>query len=137
MNLTETVIVDDPVPMEIIPLKHNVRIGQNFGYVLYKSSIKCEAQRPEDSVMIRGLKTKLKGRAHFYLDSVEVASPILLENEESTQVDSIQFNMEKETADFLILVENPGRINFEPKLSLDGEYKGRITIRICLLIFNF
>ena len=119
-SLAETVKVDTPMPMETIPLSK--RIGQNFGYILYKNKIVCK--NIEDTVIMRGLKSKLKGRAHFYVDESEVGKPILLENEESTKVDSVEFNIEKLQFEFSVLVENPGRVNFDNQISLDGEYKG-------------
>ena len=45
---------------------------------------------------------------------------------ESTLRDSIEWESDAESSNFKIFVENPGRINFENRQSLDGEYKGLV-----------
>ena len=81
MKHAEKVSVPDPVPMEIVPLQNHTRIGQNFGYIMYQNKIKCESITAGEILAVRGLKTKLRGRAHFYKDGRKISEPILLENE--------------------------------------------------------
>jgi len=127
MEGAESVLVPEPVPMEIIAIRNGTRIGQNFGYAFYQNKMSCEALDDQnEQIVIRGLKTKLKGRAHFFHDEMTIGKPILLEDEASTQEDTLKFSTGRSEFMLGILVENPGRVNFENRLgnSLDAEYKG-------------
>jgi hypothetical protein len=72
----ENATLKEPMPMEII--EYSNVIGQSFGYIFYEMSVDCEKS---GDVVISGLKTRLRGRAHFYLNRNEVGEPILYENE--------------------------------------------------------
>ena len=46
------------------------------------------------------------------------SKPILLENEKSTKIDSVEFNIGKLQFDFTVLVENPAPVNFDNQISI-------------------
>lgn len=122
LHIVENATLKEPMPMEII--EYSNVIGQSFGYIFYEMSVDCEKS---GDVVISGLKTRLRGRAHFYLNRNEVGEPILYENEASTQQDSTSWEVlhsSEMSFDFGILVENPGRVNFDNVYGLDGQYKG-------------
>jgi len=65
------------------------RIGQNCGYIL--NNKKNLGKNLEDTVIMRGLKSKLKCRTPFYVDESEVGKIDFTRNEELT-IEKLQFN---------------------------------------------
>ena len=62
--------------MEIVSYPN--AIGQSYGYIFYEMNVDCAKS---GDVVVSGLKTRLRGRAHFYLNRNEVGKPILYEDE--------------------------------------------------------
>ncbi|CAG5098947.1 Oidioi.mRNA.OKI2018_I69.XSR.g16113.t1.cds [Oikopleura dioica] len=122
LHLVENATLNEPMPMEIVSYPN--AIGQSYGYIFYEMNVDCAKS---GDVVVSGLKTRLRGRAHFYLNRNEVGKPILYEDEASTQQDSSSWEVihsSEMSFDLGILVENPGRVNFDNIYGLDGQYKG-------------
>ena len=112
-----------PKPMELIG-----PIGEGFGFPLYKVHIQCSSQiEPEEHLRLSGLLAQLKGRARFFRDDDGVLVPcgkaLLLTGSGSKLDDHVDVDMSSGGM-LTILVENPGRVNFENTQPLDGERKG-------------
>lgn len=82
------------------------QLGQDFGYVLYSSTL----EGPFEPAELRF--TQLHDRAHIFLDG-----RLLGIRERSRRCDSVILSLEAgQTARLDILVENMGRVNYGPKL---------------------
>lgn len=83
------------------------QLGQDFGFVLYQTTLK--GPFAENEIIIDGLHD----RAIFYLDGKQVG----IKERTEKRCDTIKLSLkENKTAQLSILVENMGRINYGPLL---------------------
>ncbi len=97
-------------PIEVVEPKYMEQIGQNFGYVVYRTKMKgprCAGKLTADVV---------HDRAQVFIDGVKRAT-WERHDKEGIKRGAVDFSIEKDkSADIDILVENMGRVNYGPKL---------------------
>ncbi len=82
-------------------------LGQDFGYVLYRTTLKGPFE--ENEIVIDGLHD----RAILYIDGKQVG----IKERTGKRMDSVKISLKQgETAQLSVLVENMGRINYGPML---------------------
>ena len=96
-DITEEILLDYPQPME--------QIGQNHGYILYRSDIKNQYHEER----LKALETH--DRCHFYINQEHLATQY---REEIG--DEMLFSADTERIQIDVLVENMGRVNFGPRM---------------------
>ncbi|MEY8445489.1 beta-galactosidase family protein [Enterococcus ratti] len=104
-DITTPIIHDYTLPME--------QLGQNFGYILYRSSL-------VNKRYIEKLKiVNASDRVQFFINQEAVATQY-----QETLGQEISFELKKEQNELSLLVENMGRNNYGPKLVADTQRKG-------------
>ena len=104
-DITEEILLDYPQPME--------QIGQNYGYILYRSDIKNQYHEER----LKALETH--DRCHFYINQEHLATQY---REEIG--DEMLFSADTERIQIDVLVENMGRVNYGYKLGAPSQSKG-------------
>ena len=104
-DITEEILLDYPQPME--------QIGQNHGYILYRSDIKNQYHEER----LKALETH--DRCHFYVNQEHLATQY---REEIG--DEMLFSADTERIQIDVLVENMGRVNYGYKLGAPSQSKG-------------
>lgn len=104
-DITEEILLDYPQPME--------QIGQNHGYILYRSDIKNQYHEER----LKALETH--DRCHFYINQEHLATQY---REEIG--DEMLFSADTERIQIDVLVENMGRVNYGYKLGAPSQSKG-------------
>ena len=104
-DITEEILLDYPQPME--------QIGQNYGYILYRSDIKNQYHEER----LKALETH--DRCHFYVNQEHLATQY---REEIG--DEMLFSADTERIQIDVLVENMGRVNYGYKLGAPSQSKG-------------
>jgi len=104
-DITEEILLDYPQPME--------QIGQNHGYILYRSDIKNQYHEER----LKTLETH--DRCHFYVNQEHLATQY---REEIG--DEMLFSADTERIQIDVLVENMGRVNYGYKLGAPSQSKG-------------
>ena len=104
-QITEEIVHDYPQPME--------RIGQNHGYILYRSDIKNQYHEER----LKALETH--DRCHFYINQEHLATQYREE-----LGDEMLFSADTERIQIDVLVENMGRVNYGYKLNAPSQSKG-------------
>lgn len=96
-----------PEPVSCAHTKTMEELGQDFGFVLYETTVKgpCE----ESEIVIEGLHD----RAIIYIDGKKMG----VQERTGKRDDSVRLGLKAgETAKLSLLVENLGRVNYGPKL---------------------
>ena len=96
-----------PEPVSCAHTKTMEELGQDFGFVLYETTVKgpCE----ESEIVIEGLHD----RAIIYVDGKKMG----VQERTGKRDDSVRLGLKAgETAKLSLLVENLGRVNYGPKL---------------------
>lgn len=96
-----------PEPVSCAHTKTMEELGQDFGFVLYETTVKgpCE----ESEIIIEGLHD----RAIIYVDGKKMG----VQERTGKRDDSVRLGLKAgETAKLSLLVENLGRVNYGPKL---------------------
>lgn len=109
ISLTEQAPMFDNLPEPVLcaHTKTMEELGQDFGFVLYETTL--HGPFDESEITIDGLHD----RAIFYLDSKQIG----IQERTGKRNDKITLSLKKgESAKLSILVENMGRINYGPKL---------------------
>ena len=104
-QITEEIVHDYPQPME--------RIGQNHGYILYRSDIKNQYHEER----LKALETH--DRCHFYINQEHLATQY-----REQLGDEMLFSADTERIQIDVLVENMGRVNYGYKLNAPSQSKG-------------
>ncbi|KAF1299459.1 beta-galactosidase [Enterococcus sp. JM4C] len=104
-EISQPIQNDYTLPME--------KIGQNFGYTLYRSQLHGKRLVPKLKVV------DALDRVQFYLNN----QPVATQYQESIGAD-VSIELVKEDNELSLLVENMGRNNYGPKLVADTQRKG-------------
>ncbi len=97
-------------PVDVVEPKYMEEIGQNFGYVLYRTKI----NGPKDKANLTA--DAIHDRAQVYINGEKKATWERWDKE-GIKNNTVEFALGvKDSADIDILVENMGRVNYGPKL---------------------
>lgn len=104
-DISEKLVTKYPQPME--------KVGQNYGYMFYRTSIRREAEKEHYRII------DARDRAKMYINGEH----IMTQYQEKIG-ESIYFEPKEEINQMDILIENMGRVNYGHKLLADTQRKG-------------